>query len=432
MPGRMHLGWFFGFQVQSWNRTWSGDGATEWMTPQLYVEAAQAMERARFDCMVIEDALFVPDVFKGSAQWTLEHALYAPKHDPMPYVPVIAAATEHLGVIATVTTTFYPPYLAARLLSTLDHVTGGRVGANLVMSHNDRTAQNFGIDAQREHGQRYEIGTEWADLVGRLWETWEPDAIVRDEERGVYTDHTKVHRLDYEGQWYRSRGPLNIAPSPQGRPVICQAGASPSGRDFAARYADLIICNSQGTEAMAEYRADISRRLVAHGRDPEDCKVLYLVSPVLGETDAEANARWQRMSDDVDGNIERNLAILTYYSGLDFGQFELDAPMPQVQTNASKTTVESNRRSSEGMTLREFCSRPERGCVDLIGSPDSIAEQMEAVNAEVGGDGFLIALPIDRRTVFEVTDGLAPALARRGLLREEYRFSTLRENLLEF
>ncbi|MCR1785842.1 NtaA/DmoA family FMN-dependent monooxygenase [Nocardioides carbamazepini] len=432
MPRKMHLGWFFGFQVQSWNQVWSGDGDTDWMTPEIYVEAAQAMERARFDCMVIEDALFVPDVFRGSADWTLEHALYAPKHDPMPYVPVIAAATRHLGVIPTVTTTFYPPYLAARLLSTLDHVTRGRVGANLVMSHNDRTAQNFGYDAQREHGQRYEVGHEWAELVGRLWETWEPDAIVKDAEAGVYADPAKVHRLDYEGTWYRSRGPLNVAPSPQGRPVICQAGASPAGRDFAARFADLVICNAQGIDSMREYREDISRRLVGHGRDPGDCKVLYLVSPVLGETDAEASGRWQRMLDDVEGNIERNLAILTYYSGVDFGQFDLDAPMPVVRTNASKTTIEHNRVKSEGATLREFCSRPERGCVDLVGSPDAVAAQMEEINGAVGGDGFLIALPINRRTVYEVTDGLAPALARRGLLREAYAYPTLRENLLEF
>lgn len=428
-----HLGWFFGFQVQSWNDVWSGDdGATNWMTPGLFVDAARAMERAKFDCMVIEDALFVQDVYGGSAEFTLANAFMAPKHDPMPYISVMAEHTKHVGFVPTVTTSFYPPFHAARLLATLDHVTGGRIGANLVMSHNDRTAQNYGMDAQAEHDQRYDIGDEWVELVTKLWDSWEPDAIVLDAERGIYADHTKVNPIDFEGKYYRSRGPLNTAPMPQGRPLLCQAGGSSRGKDFAARNVDLQLSNVQGVEAMKEYRADVRARMSAFGRSPDDLKVVFLVSPVIGETELDAQAKWERMVAAKEENLHANLAFWSYYSGVDYATFDLDAPIPSFFTNASRSTVDHVRDQSGGQTLREYASAPVRSTVELIGTPDSIASQMGDVMDEVGGDGFLISLPLTRRNISEVTDGLAPALRKRGLIRDEYEHSTLRETMLEY
>jgi FMN-dependent oxidoreductase (nitrilotriacetate monooxygenase family) len=428
-----HLGWFYGFQVQSWNSTWSGsDGGTEWMTPEYFAEAAKALERAKFDCMVIEDALFVQDVYKGSAEFTLKNAFMSPKHDPMPYIPVMAEHTTHLGFIPTVTTSFYPPFLAARLLSTLDHVTRGRIGANLVMSHNDRTAQNFGLDGQAEHDQRYEMGDEWVELVNQLWTSWEPDAVVLDEENHVYADHAKVRQIDFEGKYYRSRGPLNVAPSPQQRPVLCQAGGSPRGRDFAARNADILLSNVQGIEAMKEYRDDIRARAEGFGRDPDEIKIVFLISPVLGATDQEAEAKWERMVAATDFNLEANLAFLSYYSGIDYSTLPLDEPIPHLQTNASRSTIQHTRDQSAGMTLREYASAPVRSTVELIGSPDTVAEKMGEVADAVGGDGFLISLPLTRRNLSEVTDGLAPALRRRGLIRDDYTHTRLRDTLREF
>nr|WP_277816628.1 NtaA/DmoA family FMN-dependent monooxygenase [Microbacterium aquimaris] len=422
-----------GFQMQSWNSTWAGnDGATNWMKPELFVDAAKSMERGGLDCIVMEDALFVQDVYKGSQEFTLTNGFMSPKHDPMPYVPVIAEHTRHIGLVPTVTTSFYPPFLAARLLSTLDHVTDGRVGANLVMSHNDRTAQNFGLDAQREHDHRYEMGDEWVDLVKRLWASWEADALVLDESRHVYADHTKVHPINFEGEFYRSRGPLNTAPSPQGYPVLCQAGGSARGRDFAARNVDLLLSNVQGVEAMKEYRDDVRRRMVSFGRNPDDVKIVFLVSPVIGETDDDAQVKWERMKAAKEANLEANLAFLSYYSGVDYGTFDLDAPVPSFFTNASRSTIDHNRDKSAGMTLREFASEPVRSTVELVGSPDSIASQMGDVMEEVGGDGFLISLPVTRRNVAEVTDGLAPALRKKGLMRDGYSHSLFRDTLLEF
>jgi FMN-dependent oxidoreductase (nitrilotriacetate monooxygenase family) len=427
-----HIGWFYGFQVQSWNKTFSGDGGTEWMTTELFVEAARALERAKFDCMVMEDALFVQDIYRGTAEFTLKHAFMSPKHDPMPYVPAMADATSHLGFIPTVTTSFYPPFLAARLLSTLDHVTKGRIGANLVMSHNDRTAQNFGLDGQVEHDKRYAMGSEWVELVTRLWESWDADAVVLDEERDEFADFTKVRTVDFEGEFYRSRGPLNTAPSPQRRPVICQAGGSPRGRDFAAEHADILLSNVNGIDGMRAYREDIRSRMVKFGRNPDDCKIVFLVAPVIGATEAEAQARWQRMKDAKDSNLEYNLAAMSYFSGVDHSTIELDEVLPALQTRGAGSTAQHTRDQSEGMTLREYASEPARSCVELIGTPDSIAAQMGEVIDAVGGDGFLLDLPLTRRNLAEVTEGLVPALQRRGLMRTEYTHAHLRDTLLEF
>jgi FMN-dependent oxidoreductase (nitrilotriacetate monooxygenase family) len=428
----LHWGWFLGCQLQSWNERWSGKGGTEWTGPELLVDAGRAIERVGFDCMIIEDASFVPDIYGGSAEWTLANGFMSPKHDPLPYVPLIGAATSRIGIIPTVTTSFYPPFLAARLLATIDHLTNGRMGANLVMSHNDRTAQNYGFEAQADHDLRYEIGTEWVELVFKLWGSWERDALVMDEERGIYVDHTKVHRVDFEGNYYKSRGPLNILPSPQGRPVICQAGGSGPGRNFAARFADVIICNVVGVAAMKEFRQDLSVRLQKFGRKPTDCKVLYLVSPVIGDTARQASERALRSEQATESNINRNLASMSYYSGVDFHQFDLDGPMPQVSTNASRSTVKNTWSQTQGKTLREFAAAPSRGSYSFVGTFDAVAAEMGEVMEEVGGDGYLIAGQVTRRNLSEVTDGLAPALRRRGLLRDNYTYELFHDNLMEF
>ena len=174
------------------------------------------------------------------------------------------------------TTGFYPPYLAARLGATLDHLTRGRVGLNLVTAHNDRTAQNFGLDRHYEHDLRYEIADEWIQVVDKLWQSWGPDAVVADPATGMYTNFDKVRPIDFVGKYFKSRGPLNMPPGPQRRPVICQAGLSPAGREFAAKYADTIVARSRGAEAAAKYRADVRARMVQHGRDPDSCKVMSL------------------------------------------------------------------------------------------------------------------------------------------------------------
>ncbi|OAA29521.1 FMN-dependent oxidoreductase, nitrilotriacetate monooxygenase family [Frankia sp. EI5c] len=435
-----HMGWFVGsgFSVQSWRGTWGGSGAREWMKPDLYVDVARSLERACFDYMIFEDGLMIPDAFQGNMQAYLKYNMECPRHDPTALIGILGQATSRIGLIPTISTSFYPPFMAARMLATLDHLTEGRVGGNLVTSSSHRAAQNFGYEKHFEHDLRYRMADEWIDLVGKLWESWEPGAVVFDEETGTFADHTKVHTVDFEGEFFRCRGPLNAVPGPQGRPVICQAGGSPAGREFAARNADTVICVPLGVEAMKAYREDMSARLIANGRKPSDCKVLYLIRPVLGATDEEAQEKRRRIraAQHTDDAVATQLAVMSYFSGLDFSQFDLDKPLPDLtgQVNGHQSSMSRYAKDSEdGKTLRELASTHETTVsLELVGTPDTVAAKMGEAMEEVGGDGFLISNELDRRGIAEIADGLAPALKRRGLIRESYTHEHFRDNLLEF
>jgi FMN-dependent oxidoreductase (nitrilotriacetate monooxygenase family) len=435
-----HMGWFVGhgFSVQSWRDTWSGVGGTEWSGPDLYIDMARSLERACFDYMIFEDGLMVPDAYQGTMETYLKNAMEVPRQDPVPLVAVLGQATKRIGLIPTVSTSFYPPFMAARVLATLDHLTRGRVGGNLVTSSSHRAAQNFGYEKHFEHDLRYRMADEWIDLVGQLWDSWEPGAMVLDRETGTFADHRKVHTVDFEGEFFRCRGPLNTMPGPQGRPVICQAGSSPVGRDFAARNADTVICVPLGIEAMKAFREDMSARLSAAGRKPSDCKVLYLIMPVLGETHEEAEDKRRRMRarQREQNSVDTQLAVMSYFSGIDFSQFDLDVPLADLtgQVNGHQSSMARYAKDSEdGKTLRELASTHQTMVsMELVGTPDAVAAQMGEAMEEVGGDGFLICNQVDRRSIAEIADGLAPALRRRGLVRESYTHELFRDNLLEF
>ncbi|WP_308188072.1 NtaA/DmoA family FMN-dependent monooxygenase [Rhodococcus rhodochrous] len=429
------MGWFLstGFGVYDWNGPWSGNIRADVGNPDLFLETAAALERAGFDYMMLEDSSVLPDIYQGSYAHSLKNAVV--RYDPLPLVSLIARHTEHIGVIATMATSFYPPFLAARLMSSLDHLTHGRVGVNLVTASPHAAAQNYGLEEHIEHDLRYAMADEWMQVVSRLWESWEPDALGTDESRTVYVDHTKVHPIHYEGRFHRSRGPLNTLPGPQRRPVVCQAGGSPAGRELAAEHADTIVSAVVGVEAMRAYREDISARMVSHGRDPHDVKVLFLVDPILAESDAEAHAIAQRRREAAASDVEGALAGMSYVSGLDFSQFDLDAPFAEVlsRTNGHQSTVADYQKAGEDKTLREVAlTRSVKDSIPLVGTPASVADQMAEAMEYAGGDGFLIASAVTRRNVSAVADGLAPELRRRGLIRSSYDYSTFRENLLSF
>ncbi|MEJ0019834.1 MAG: NtaA/DmoA family FMN-dependent monooxygenase [Acetobacteraceae bacterium] len=430
----LHLGWFVGrgYAVHSWNQPWSGSIATDWMKPDIYLDLARAMDRACFDYVMIEDGSFVPDALFGSPEWYLHNAYTVPKCDPMPLVPLMAQVTKGLGIVATMTTSFYPPFLAARLAVTLDHLTSGRVGLNLVTAHNDRTAQNFGLDRHHEHDLRYEMADEWMAVVNQLWASWEPDAVVADPATGMFADHTKVHPIDFEGRWYRSRGPLNTPPGPQGRPVICQAGGSPAGREFAAKHADTIVARARGVASAKAFRDEISARMVAHGRNPADCKVMFCGTVVLGETLADAQERKRRMDAALVANMQPRLAHLSFLSGVDMAKFDLDAPLPEVRTNGSRSMFQLYTEGTGAPTLRQMLTDPSSGGIDFVGTPDSVAAEIGEAIGEIGGDGFMVTEPLTRRSISEVTDGLAAAMKRRRLIRPEYGHTLFRDNLLAF
>ena len=428
----LHFAWFVGkgCAVHGWKQPWSSLDGSDWLDPSLYLDLARALDRACFDYMIIEDGSFVPDAFQGGPEWHLRNAAMVPKADPMPMIPLLGQVTTGLGLIATMTTAFYPPFLAARLAATLDHLTKGRVGLNLVTAHNDRSAQNFGLERHHEHDLRYEMADEWVDLVDRLWRSWAPGAVRGDHD--AFADPALIKPIDFEGRFFKCRGPLNMPPGPQVRPVICQAGGSPAGRQFAAQHADTIIVRARGPEGAKAYRDDVRGRMTALGRDPGHCKMLFSVAVVLGETRAEAQEKKRRIDAATAANIDGKLAYMSFLSGIDFAKFDLDAPMPEVQTNASRSLTQHYTKDSGKKTLREMASDTHSGGIDFVGTPDDVAAEMDEVMQHVGGDGFLFNEGITRRTIAEICEGLAPALKRRGMLRTSYGHSLLRDNLLAF
>jgi FMN-dependent oxidoreductase (nitrilotriacetate monooxygenase family) len=427
-----HLGWFLttGFGVYGWGQPWSGNTSADVGQPSLYVEAATTLERAGFTYMMLEDSSVLPDVYKSSFERSVAAGVHV-RFDPMPLIPLMAQATSKIGIIATVATTFYPPFLAARLFTTLDNVTNGRVGMNLVTGSPHAAAQNYGYDEHFEHDLRYEMADEWVDVVSQLWESWEPDAAVLDDT-GLFADHTKIHTVDFAGKFYKSRGPLNCPPGPQRRPVLCQAGGSGPGKDFGAKHADTIIASVNGVAEMKAYREDISARMISYGRDPKDVKVLYLVTPILGDTDQEAYDKRDRMNAAARNNIEGRLAAMSYFTSQDFSKFDLDAPMPDMsKNNGHRSSMEAMSRL--GTTLREVATNSKvASSVDLAGTPSTVAAQMDEIMQEVGGDGYLIAAPVTRKNLTEIADGLAPELRRRGLIRDGYEHELFRDNLMAF
>ncbi len=432
---QFHLGWFLGnsFGVHGWNQPWAGVDARDWAQPDLHIDLAKALERACFDCLLLEDSLFVPDNYGGSMDFYLERALRAPKNDPLPLVPLIAQATRHLGIVPTISTSFYPPYLLARLIATLDLMSKGRVGCNFVTSTAERAAQNFGLDEHLEHDLRYEMADEFVDLVTRLWSSWDADAVVADRETGMFVDPAKVRAIDFKGRFFSSRGPLNTARPPQGRPVLVQAGGSPQGKAFAARHMDIVIAALGTVVEMKAFRDDMRKRLVAQGRDPDSCKVLFVVSPTLGETNDEAQARARRRQVQREAAPEVSLAMMGSLTDIDFSTFDLDAPLADLTTNGQQGTLK--RFLAQGRTLREVAASYRFGFEDaVVGTVEHVADVMEEAMKQVGGDGFMFNGPLSRRYVSDVTDGLVPELQKRGLVRTAYAHAHahFRDNLFAF
>jgi FMN-dependent oxidoreductase (nitrilotriacetate monooxygenase family) len=433
-----HMGWFLGtgFGVYGWGDQWAGNAGRDMANPQLFIDAATSLERAGFDYMMLEDAPYIGESKDGTH--TLQVDKGGIRLDPMTLVPLLAAATRKVGIIATASTSFYPPYILARLMASLDHVTEGRVGVNVVTSSPDAAAQNFGLNSHYEHDLRYEMADEWVECCKALWDTWDKDALVLDEE-GLFADATKIHHANFEGRWYSSRGPLNTPPGPQGRPVICQAGGSSAGMDFGAKHADTIIASlaeNPGLDSMKNYRQEMNQRLLKFDRKPSDAKLLFLAHPVMADTDEEAQGKYERMGNAVAANIAQQLAGLSSYSGLDWTKFDLDAPVPDVSEglNGHQSLVLQFVEFAKGKTLRQALAERARhvGSVPIVGSPATCAAQMGEIMEEVGGDGFLIRAQPTRKNITEICDGLAPALRRRGLIRSSYGYDTLRENLLEY
>jgi len=432
MKKPFHLAWFLsqGYGPKSWRGDWPGSDLERWMMPDLFVDLARGMERACFDYIIIEDSSNVPYTYKGSHDTYLQYAASAPKLDPAVLVPYLAQQTTHLGLVPTLSVSEYPPYLMARLVNTLDHTTEGRMGWNCVTGSNDGAAQNYGRDKHYPHDERYDIADEFADVVTRLWEAWEPDAMVLDPDKPMFADGSKVHAINHDGKYFKCRGPLNAPRSPQGRVPICQAGGSPRGQQFASRWADTIITNAITVEGMKKFREEVRRRAAGWGRDPDSIKVLYLAYPIIDTTVEAARERRRLLAEEDGRHVDLNLSGLSRLTNIDFSKFDLDEPLPaDLTTNGHQSSL----ANWIGKTPRSLATGSNRQGFELVGTSDSVASHMQEIMQEVGGDGFLIFNTyFDRRYVMEVCDGLVPELQRRGLTRKAYAHKLFRDNLMEF
>ena len=430
----LHFGWFLGagFGVQGWGDDSYGVGY-DWKKPQVYQDAARVFEASGLDLLVIEDGVTVPDTYGGTAEINLASARFVPKHDPLPLVPYLLGATSKLGIVPTLSASFYEPFTAARLLSTLQHFADGRLGFNVVTSGSDLAAQNYGLDKQIEHDLRYDRADEWIDVVRKLWRSWEPDAIVEDAAGRVFADYRKVHTIDHHGRFFTVRGPLTNAPLPE-EPVMVQAGASGRGQAFAGKNSDVVLALASTPERMRAHRDSVRQAAADAGRSPDDIRVLFVVQPIVTANAEESASVRAGRAELTQAAIDEALQSISYLSGVDFKRFDLDAPLPELTTNNNQGTLDNFVKSAPaGSTLREILqTRAQGDGLAVIGTADEIADHLATLGEQVGGDGFLFTGHVHPANVHRILDPLVPALRRRGVLRTELGDGGLRRNLLDF
>jgi FMN-dependent oxidoreductase (nitrilotriacetate monooxygenase family) len=388
---------------------------------------ARTLERGRFDAFFMADHLAVLNM----PMQALKRSATVTSFDPLTLLPALAVVTERLGLIATASTTYNEPYHIARKFASLDHISGGRAGWNVVTSGNPDEARNFGLEEHVEHAERYRRAREFFDVVTGLWDSWADDAFIRDVESGVYFDPAKLHVLNHNGEYLKVRGPLNIARPIQGWPVIVQAGASEAGRRLAAETAEVIFAPAGTIGNARGFYADVKGRMEKFGRSREHLKVLPGAFVVAGETAAEARAKRAQLDSLV--HYDSAIASLSILLGHDASGFDPDGPLPAIpESNASKSgrerIVELARR--EQLTVRQLAQRVGGySGLAFVGTPAMIADQMEEWLFTEACDGFNIMFSYLPGGLDDFVDRVVPELQGRGLLRREYEGATLRENL---
>jgi N-acetyl-S-(2-succino)cysteine monooxygenase len=399
-----------------------------------YVHMAKTAERGKLDTIFFQDTAAVtrsaaiikrdPAVGFSSRSVRLE---------PMTVLPALAAVTKHIGLIATGTTTYNEPYHIARKFATIDHISGGRAGWNLVTSQNEDEAGNFGRDSHLDHELRYKRAVEFYEVVIGLWDSWEEDAILRDKQSGVYFDADKVHPLNHRGEHFAVRGPLNVARSPQGRPVIAQAGSSDTGRELAARTAEVVFTAQTTLPDAQAFYADVKGRMAHYGRSADDMKIMPGFVPLVGRTTSEAEELFDRVQSLITDDAAV-AAISRLAGGIDLTKCDYDAPLPDLPpSNAAKARqkmlVDLARR--ENLTLRQVARHFARGDGHRLvwGRPSDVADQMEEWLLNDGCDGFCLLWPYMPKPIDDFVNLVVPELQRRGIFRTEYEGRTLRENL---
>ena len=393
-----------------------------------YKRFAQTLERGLFDAFFMADHLAVLNMPMA----TLKRSATVTSFDPLTLLPALAAVTEHLGLIATASTSYNDPYHVARKFASLDHISGGRAGWNVVTSANPNEAQNFGREEHLDHAERYRRAREFYEVVIGLWDSWADDAFIRDVEAGVYFDPARLHVLQHQGTYFKVRGPLNVARPIQGWPLIVQAGSSEDGRQLAAETAEAVFSAPHHIDMARELYADIKARMVTLGRDPAHLKILPGAFVVIGETVKEARAKKAHLDSLV--HPDSGISSLSILLGHNIAGVDLDGQLPEIpESNASKSSREKiiERARNERLTVRQLAQwiGGSFGTLELVGTPRTIADAMEAWLLGDACDGFNIMFPVLPQGLDDFVDLVVPELQRRGIFRRHYEGATLRENL---
>ena len=386
---------------------------------------ARIAERGTFDSVFLADGVQI---------WGDVRHTAAGHFEPLTLLTALAQVTDHIGLIATASTGFSEPYNLARLFSSLDHISGGRAGWNIVTTAQDRSAQNFNREVNTEHAERYRRADEFLDVTTALWDSWEDDALIVDPETGVFADDAKVHEIGHKGQFFSVRGPLNAVRSPQGRPLLVQAGSSEDGKAFAAAWAEAVFTAQQTHGEATAFYSDLKRRVQAHGRPADEVKVLPGIVPVLGGTEAEALALAAELDDLI--IPARAVRQLTELIGIDLTGHPLDERLPELppvsHVNGAKSRFQLVRdlAERERLTLRQLLGRlgGGRGHQVVAGTPEQIADHIELWFTTGAADGFNVMAPLLPSGLEEFVDHVVPLLRARGLFRAEYTGRTLRDH----
>ena len=408
------------------------DRSSEYTDLAYWTDLAQLLERGCFDGLFIADVMGVYDVYAGTPDAAIHHAVQVPVNDPLMIVPAMAAVTRHLGFGITFSLTYEHPYPFARRMSTLDHLTKGRVGWNIVTGYLDSAARNLGLAKQLAHDARYDLADEYLDVVYKLWEhSWEADAVVRDKTTGVYADPSKVHGIGHDGVHFRVPGMHLCEPSPQRTPVLYQAGASARGLEFAGRHAECVFIAAP-THAVLKRAVDgIRGAVIQQGRRADDVLIYAQALIITGATHEEAQAKFEDYRSHID--IEGALALLSGWTGIDFSQYDPDAVIEYLENDAGRTALASfsSADPTRQWTVREaaqFVGLGGRSPV-LIGSGAEVADALEAWQASTGIDGFNLTFAVAHETFSDIVEFVVPELQRRGVYPSRYEDGPLRQKL---
>ena len=424
--------------VNAWAHPRAFAGGYQWTQPEVWQHCARTLERGKFDGIFFADQWAPYGTYRGRIDETIKYGIQFPVLEPLLLLATMSTVTERIGLASTMSTTYYPPYMMVRKLSTMDHLTKGRVGWNIVTSFHKGEAAAMGVD-QIPHDQRYTRCEEYMEVCYKLWDSWETDAVVMDRETGVFADPQKVHSISHDGRWFKCEGISPVQPSPQGRPVLFQAGSSDQGRDFCAKHADAAFGIQLTARAMKAYRDDIEQRAQEKfGRKPGDIRFIWGIQVIVGETEEQAKEKQRIVNSLVPA--DGGLALMSGHSTFDLSILDSEEPIGDIKVEGMRGLLEIFTKEwkpgdlgldtmtvgNAGMLYGRSVGMPQ-----IVGTPEMVADEMERMMEVTGGDGFNITPTYTPGSFDEFVEMVVPELQRRGVHRREYGAETYRDHLFQ-